>query len=157
MRQLIRTCRRFYPSPPNPLLLYYLNRDAPATRNDIPISLIGDCVDEGFLKIEVLIAAFGEDSRIRPEEMDGDFQCEGAGQRLNINFYPSPQEPTYQEVEWGLLAIKEASLNRSLNFHEEASIFARALQILPPASFLSVSRMEMFLSDVQTELLAVTK
>ena len=107
--------------------------------------------------MEVLIAAFGENSRIRPEEMDGDFRCEAAGQRLNINFYPQAQEPTYQDVEWGLLAIKEASLNRTVNFHEEARIFAKNLRIQPQGRPLSVSRIEMFLSDVQTESLVVTK
>lgn len=143
--------------------MQYQNRHAPATRNDIPIPLIGDCVDEGFLKVEVLIAAFGEDSRIRPEEMDGEFKCEAAGQSLIIEFYPHMQErmqePTYQDVEWALLAIKEASLNRTVNFHEEATIFAMDPRIpaQPSGKLFSVSRIEMFLSNVQTQSLSVTK
>ena len=154
--QLIRTCRPFYPTRPNPLILTYRNRPEAATSYNIPISLIGDCVDQGVRKVEVLIAAFGEEALIRPEQREGDFQCELAGLRLNVNFYPQQREPTYQEVEWSLLAIQEASLNRTVNFRTEATIFVQNTYARQQMRMMTVSRVEMFYSDVQTKAVAVT-
>ena len=132
----------------------YHDRVPPATHYEILVPWIESCVlHVGLPKIEELISWYGEGCRVRRwSKEDGDFACDtGAGLMLNIRFFPElAEEPTYGEVEWGLLAILEAADDKGGGYHEEASIFATEGE-------RAVTRVEMYLSEIKKEAVAVTK
>lgn len=150
--------RPFLPSPPNPLRLLYTSQRPPATSKDVPLYLIGDCVEMGIWKLDSLISIRGPDAQIRVPFMEGVFKCQGMFLSLAINFYPQLREPTYQEVKWTLQAMKQASVNETFDYHREAVIFASDTRTAtrPSGRYLPVSRVEMILTNLYTQPVAVT-
>ena len=137
--------------------LLYTSWNAPATNKDVPVYLLGDCVDMGIWKLDSLIAVRGGNAQIRVFSYEGVFTCQSMFQSLAIKFYPQLREPTYQQVKWGLLAMKEASLNETFNYHREAVIFASDTRVTtrPSQRYLPVTRIEMTLT-IHAQPVAVT-
>ena len=139
-------------------MLLYTSWNPPGTSKDVPVYLLGDCVDMGIWKLDSLIAMRGGDAQIRTFSMEGFFTCQSMFQRLVIKFYPSLREPTYQQVKWSLQAMKEASLNETFDYHQEAVIYASDTRATarPSERLVPVSRIEMTLTIWQTQPVAVT-
>ena len=150
--------RPFGPTPPNPLRLVYTSWKPPKINRDVPVYLLGDCVDMGIWRLDSLISQRGGSAQIRVPYGDGVFKCQSMFQSLAIQFFPQIREPTYQQVKWGLQLMKQASLNETYNYHQEAVIFASDTRSTtqPSGKFLAVSRIEMTLTIDPTQPVAVT-
>lgn len=140
MRLLYKNRARFDPPPLPP-------------QRTIPFPLIPDCVDSAILAIDTLIVRFGPEARIRTNPLDGRF----SRQSLTIEFFPTLQEPTYQDVRWCLLALKEAYLDDLTGFGDEATVFATNTQVPwgPGRRGLPVTRIDMGLMGQGAEAVAV--